>query len=271
MLGVLGLERLLEPRPPGAPSARCAGSRPSASGHERNATSQPPTALRDEIAAARLGGPRRARRLRADRRCDPLRPQPRAGGAARPPGAHGGRGLGAGGRRTRAVAGEASRCGRPRPRRSSGAAARARTRASAPRPARTRTSTPTSCWRAREPLIVALDQVQDPQNLGSICRTAECAGAAGVAIPERRAAEVTPAVCKASAGAVEHLRVARVRNLADFLIRPAGAGAGATGRAPSRRGCRYDYDARLPRRGGAGARQRGPRACARGWRGRAIS
>ncbi len=67
------------------------------------------------------------------------------------------------------------------------------------------------------PLIVALDQVQDPQNLGSICRTAECVGATGVVIPERRAAEVTPAVCKASAGAVEHLRVARVRNLADFL------------------------------------------------------
>ena len=71
---------------------------------------------------------------------------------------------------------------------------------------------------AREnPLLVALDQVQDPQNLGSICRTAECAGAAGVVIPERRAAEVTPAVCKASAGAVEHLAVARVRNMADFL------------------------------------------------------
>lgn len=68
-----------------------------------------------------------------------------------------------------------------------------------------------------EPLVVALDQVQDPQNLGSIARTAECAGASGLVIPERRAAEVTPAVCKASAGAVEHLRVARVRNVADFL------------------------------------------------------
>ena len=75
------------------------------------------------------------------------------------------------------------------------------------------------------PLIVALDQVQDPQNLGSICRTAECAGAAGVVLPERRAAEVTPAVCKASAGAVEHLPVARVRNLADFLAEAKGAGA----------------------------------------------
>ncbi len=68
-----------------------------------------------------------------------------------------------------------------------------------------------------EPLIVALDQVQDPQNLGSICRSAECAGATAVVIPERRAAEVTPAVCKASAGAVEHLRIGRVRNIADFL------------------------------------------------------
>jgi 23S rRNA (guanosine2251-2'-O)-methyltransferase len=66
-------------------------------------------------------------------------------------------------------------------------------------------------------LLVALDQVQDPQNLGAIVRTAECAGATGVVIPERRAAEVTAAVCKASAGAVEHLPVARVRNLADFL------------------------------------------------------
>jgi 23S rRNA (guanosine2251-2'-O)-methyltransferase len=80
-----------------------------------------------------------------------------------------------------------------------------------------------------DPLIVALDQVQDPQNLGSICRTAECVGAAGVVIPERRAAEVTPAVCKASAGAVEHLRVARVRNLADFLGEAQKAGCWSYG------------------------------------------
>ncbi|MGC9222010.1 MAG: 23S rRNA (guanosine(2251)-2'-O)-methyltransferase RlmB [Solirubrobacteraceae bacterium] len=66
-------------------------------------------------------------------------------------------------------------------------------------------------------LIIALDQVQDPQNLGSICRSAECVGAAGLVVTERRAAAVTPAVCKASAGAVEHLSVARVRNLTDFL------------------------------------------------------
>ncbi len=68
-----------------------------------------------------------------------------------------------------------------------------------------------------DPFLVALDQVQDPQNLGAICRTAECAGATAVVVPERRSAEVTPAVCKASAGAVEYLAIARVRNLADFL------------------------------------------------------
>jgi 23S rRNA (guanosine2251-2'-O)-methyltransferase len=80
-----------------------------------------------------------------------------------------------------------------------------------------------------EPLLVALDQVQDPQNLGSICRTAECAGAAGVVIPERRSAEITPAVCKAAAGAVEHLAVARVRNLADFLAEAGQAGCWSYG------------------------------------------
>ena len=70
---------------------------------------------------------------------------------------------------------------------------------------------------ADAPLIVVLDQIQDPHNLGSICRSAECVGATGVVIPERRSAEVTPTVCKTSAGAVEHLGVARTRNIADFL------------------------------------------------------
>jgi 23S rRNA (guanosine2251-2'-O)-methyltransferase len=70
---------------------------------------------------------------------------------------------------------------------------------------------------AEDALIVCLDEVQDPQNLGAVCRVAEAVGAAGVVIPERRSAEITPAVCKASAGAVEHLPVARVRNLADWL------------------------------------------------------
>jgi 23S rRNA (guanosine2251-2'-O)-methyltransferase len=74
------------------------------------------------------------------------------------------------------------------------------------------------------PLIVALDEVQDPQNLGAIARTAECAGATGLVVPERRSAEVTPAAAKAAAGAVEHLPIARVRNLADFLGEAKAAG-----------------------------------------------
>ncbi len=78
---------------------------------------------------------------------------------------------------------------------------------------------------AEDALAVCLDQVQDPRNLGAICRVAECAGAAGVVIPERRSAEVTPVVCKASAGAVEHLPVARVRNVADWLASAKEAGA----------------------------------------------
>ncbi len=96
-----------------------------------------------------------------------------------------------------------------------------------------------------DPLLVALDQVQDPQNLGSICRTAECVGAAGVVIPERRAAEVTPAVCKASAGAVEHLAVARVRNMADFLAQARRAGCwcyGASAKDASAEGAPVAYD-----------------------------
>jgi 23S rRNA (guanosine2251-2'-O)-methyltransferase len=76
---------------------------------------------------------------------------------------------------------------------------------------------PNSLLEADDALVVALDQIQDPHNLGAVCRAAEVAGAAGVVIPERRSASVTPAVCKASAGAVEHLSVARVRNLADWL------------------------------------------------------
>lgn len=69
------------------------------------------------------------------------------------------------------------------------------------------------------PLLVALDEVTDPHNLGAVARVAECAGAGGLLITRRRSAVVTPAVCRASAGAVEHLAVARVENLADTLLR----------------------------------------------------
>jgi 23S rRNA (guanosine2251-2'-O)-methyltransferase len=68
--------------------------------------------------------------------------------------------------------------------------------------------------RGEAPLIVVLDGVQDPHNLGAIARTANAAGAHGVVIPERRAAGVTPGAIRASAGALEHVLVAREPNLA---------------------------------------------------------
>lgn len=83
---------------------------------------------------------------------------------------------------------------------------------------------PNALLRKEAALLVALDQVQDPRNLGAVCRSAEFAGAGGVVVPERRSAEVTPAVCKASAGAVEHLDIARVRNLTDWLAKAKDSG-----------------------------------------------
>jgi len=81
-------------------------------------------------------------------------------------------------------------------------------------------------------LVVALDEVQDPHNLGAIIRTAEGAGA-GVVIPRHRSAEITPAVVKASAGATEHSAVSQVRNLADFLQQAKAAGFWTYGTAAS--------------------------------------
>lgn len=66
-------------------------------------------------------------------------------------------------------------------------------------------------------LLVCLDQVTDPHNLGAVIRSAEGAGATGVVVPAHGSARVTPAVCRASAGAVEHLPVAVVPNLARYL------------------------------------------------------
>ena len=67
------------------------------------------------------------------------------------------------------------------------------------------------------PLIACLDQVTDPHNLGAVCRSADGAGATGVVVTEHKAARVTPAVCRASAGAVEHVRIGVVVNLARYL------------------------------------------------------
>jgi len=73
--------------------------------------------------------------------------------------------------------------------------------------------------RGEAPLLVILDGVTDPHNLGAIIRSAECAGAHGVIIPERRAVGLTPAAVKASAGAVEYLPVAREVNLTRTIER----------------------------------------------------
>lgn len=71
--------------------------------------------------------------------------------------------------------------------------------------------------RGELPLIVVCDGVEDPHNLGAIIRTAECCGAHGVIIPKRRACGLTAAVSRASAGAIEHMAVARVQNIASAV------------------------------------------------------
>lgn len=71
--------------------------------------------------------------------------------------------------------------------------------------------------RKEEPFIIILDGIEDPHNLGSIIRTAETAGVHGIIIPKRRAASVNSTVAKVSAGAVEHMKIARVNNISDTI------------------------------------------------------
>ena len=218
MLGVLALENLLDVEQVSAPAeARscCASARPHARAARLGARGR---ILREQL--RELGwevrdgadGPE----LLPDRD-DRLRTQRRARGDPRParPSVTSGRPRTL--RREPWLAASGVRVTLEPPRRSPDAPAPTGTRASAPRCPSSATSRPRTLLAHEQALIVALDQVQDPQNLGAICRSAECAGAAGVVLPERRAAEVTPAVCKASAGAVEHLPLAQVRNLTDFL------------------------------------------------------
>ena len=88
-------------------------------------------------------------------------------------------------------------------------------------------------------LLVALDEVTDPHNLGAVARVAEGAGADGLLTTRRRSAAVTPAVARASAGAIEHLLVAQVENLADTLIRARRPGLWSYG-AAAEAGQAYD-------------------------------
>ncbi|MBI5324172.1 MAG: 23S rRNA (guanosine(2251)-2'-O)-methyltransferase RlmB [Ignavibacteriae bacterium] len=70
----------------------------------------------------------------------------------------------------------------------------------------------------KRPVIIALDGITDPHNLGAIARSAECSGAAGIIIPEHNSAPITAIAVKASAGALSHLPVAKVNNLSQALI-----------------------------------------------------
>ena len=71
--------------------------------------------------------------------------------------------------------------------------------------------------RGEEPFVLILDGIQDPHNLGSIIRTAETAGVHGIILPKRRAATVNSTVNKVSAGAVQHMKIARVTNISDTI------------------------------------------------------
>lgn len=119
---------------------------------------------------------------------------------------------------------------------------------------------------ADDALVLVLDEIQDPHNLGALARVAECAGAAGMVIPERRSAGITPAVCKASAGAVEHLPVARVGNIADYLHTAKRAGAWVYGASADgdQRFDLPDYSGKVVLvvgSEGAGLRQRVAKSC----------
>lgn len=79
--------------------------------------------------------------------------------------------------------------------------------------------------------VVVLDEITDPRNVGAIARTAEATGAIGLVLPERRSAQVNATVCKTSAGAIEHLHVAVVRNVADAVQDLKAGGAWTYGAA----------------------------------------
>ena len=100
--------------------------------------------------------------------------------------------------------------------------------------------------RGEPPLIVVCDEISDPQNLGAIIRTAECAGAHGVIIPKRRSAGLTAIVAKTSAGAVAHVPVARVPNIPSLLKDLKKQGVWIFGTAADGNTALYDADLKGP-------------------------
>ena len=100
--------------------------------------------------------------------------------------------------------------------------------------------------KGEAPLVVICDELTDPHNLGAVIRTAECDGAHGVVIPKRRSAGLTAVVAKTSAGAVSHLPVARVANLASLLERLKKEGLWIFGAAAEAATPLYDADLKGP-------------------------
>ena len=96
--------------------------------------------------------------------------------------------------------------------------------------------------RDEDPFVIVLDGIEDPHNLGSIIRTAETAGVHGVIIPKRRAASVNSTVNKASAGAVEHMKIARVTNISDAIEELKQAGLWVCGTAIDTNKYYYNQD-----------------------------
>ncbi len=100
--------------------------------------------------------------------------------------------------------------------------------------------------RQEDPFVVVCDEISDPQNLGAILRTAECAGVHGVIIPKRRSAGLTAVVGKASAGAAEHIAVARVPNITAALKELKAAGLWVYGTAAGGENQLWKTDLRGP-------------------------
>ena len=100
--------------------------------------------------------------------------------------------------------------------------------------------------KGEAPLVVVCDEISDPHNLGAIIRTAECAGAHGVVIPKHRSAGITAVVEKTSAGAVEHVAVARVVNLAAALKELQEAGVWVFGTAADGEKSLWEADLKGP-------------------------
>lgn len=96
--------------------------------------------------------------------------------------------------------------------------------------------------RGEAPLIVICDEITDPHNLGAIIRTAECAGAHGVIIPKRRSSGLTATVAKASAGAMEYMRIARVSNLSNAIQTLKDSGVWIYGTAADGAASLYETD-----------------------------